>query len=29
MPEGVTADKDGNVFGGFKENNDVKKYVKN
>ena len=29
MPEGVTADKDGNVFGGFTENNDVKKYVKN
>ena len=29
MPEGITADKDGNVFGGFTENNDVKKYVKN
>jgi sugar lactone lactonase YvrE len=29
MPEGVTADKDGNVFGGFAENNDVTKYVKN
>jgi len=29
MPEGVTADKDGNVFWGFTENNDVKKYVKN
>jgi DNA-binding beta-propeller fold protein YncE len=29
MPEGVTADKDGNVFGGFTANNDVKKYVKN
>jgi sugar lactone lactonase YvrE len=29
MPEGVTADRDGNVFGGFTENNDVKKYVKN
>jgi sugar lactone lactonase YvrE len=29
MPEGVTADKDGNVFGGFTENYDVKKYVKN
>ena len=29
MPEGITADKDGNVFGGFTANNDVKKYVKN
>jgi len=29
MPEGVTADKDGNVFGGFTAENDVKKYVKN
>jgi len=29
MPEGVTADKYGNVFGGLTENNDVKKYVKN
>lgn len=28
MPEGVTPDKDGNVFGGFTENYDVKKYVK-
>jgi sugar lactone lactonase YvrE len=28
-PEGITADKDGNVFGGFTEHNDVKKYVKN
>jgi len=28
MPEGVTADKNGNVFGGFTENYDVKKYVK-
>jgi len=27
-PEGVAADKDGNVFGGFTEKNDVKKYVK-
>jgi WD40 repeat protein len=29
MPEGVAADKDGNVYGGFTENFDVKKYVKN
>jgi hypothetical protein len=29
MPEGCTADKNGNVFGGFTANNDVKKYVKN
>ena len=29
MPEGVTADKAGNVFGGFTAENDVKKYVKN
>ncbi len=29
MPEGVAADKDGNVFGGFTAKNDVKKYVKN
>ena len=29
MPEGVTADKDGNVFGGFTANTDVKKFVKN
>jgi DNA-binding beta-propeller fold protein YncE len=29
MPEGVTADKDGNVFGGFTAHNDVRKYVKN
>jgi hypothetical protein len=29
MPEGVTADKNGNVFGGFTEDYDVKKYVKN
>jgi hypothetical protein len=28
MPEGVTADKNGNVFGGFTQNNDVKKYAK-
>lgn len=28
MPEGCTADKDGNVFGGFTTKNDVKKYVK-
>jgi hypothetical protein len=29
MPEGVSADKDGNVFGGFTEHPDVKKYVRN
>ena len=29
MPEGVAADKDGNVFGGFTEHADVKKYVRN
>jgi sugar lactone lactonase YvrE len=29
MPEGVTADKDGSVFGGFTANTDVKKFVKN
>jgi DNA-binding beta-propeller fold protein YncE len=29
MPEGVTVDKDGNVFGGFTANTDVKKFVKN
>jgi len=29
MPEGVTADKDGNVFGGFTADMDVKKLVKN
>ena len=29
MPEGVAADKDGNVYGGFTAKNDVKKYVKN
>ncbi len=29
MPEGLAADKDGNVFGGFTTNNDVKKFVKN
>ena len=28
MPEGVTADKDGNVFGGFTANMDVKEFVK-
>jgi DNA-binding beta-propeller fold protein YncE len=28
MPEGCTADKDGNVFGGFTAKDDVKKYVK-
>ena len=26
---GVAVDRDGNVFSGFAENNDVKKYVKN
>ena len=29
MPEGVAADKDGNVFGGFTTNMDLKKFVKN
>jgi DNA-binding beta-propeller fold protein YncE len=29
MPEGVTADKDGNVYGGFTANKDVRKFVKN
>jgi sugar lactone lactonase YvrE len=29
MPEGVAADKDGNVFGGFTANMDLKKFVKN
>ena len=29
MPEGVAADKDGNVFGGFTQLTDVKKYVRN
>lgn len=29
MPEGVAADADGNVFGGFTAKTDVKKYVKN
>ncbi len=29
MPEGVAVDKDGNVFGGFTANQDVKKFVKN
>jgi sugar lactone lactonase YvrE len=29
VPEGVAADKDGNVFGGFTEHTDVKKYVRN
>jgi DNA-binding beta-propeller fold protein YncE len=28
MPEGCTADKEGNVFGGFTAKSDVKKYVK-
>lgn len=28
MPEGVAADKDGNVFGGFTQHTDVKKYVR-
>jgi sugar lactone lactonase YvrE len=28
LPEGVAADKDGNVFGGFTENRTVKKFVK-
>src|SRR5262252_2846829 len=29
MPEGVAADKGGNVFGGFTEHADIKKYVRN
>jgi DNA-binding beta-propeller fold protein YncE len=29
MPEGVAADKNGNVFGGFTEHTDVRKYVRN
>jgi sugar lactone lactonase YvrE len=29
MPEGVTVDKDGHVFGGFTADTDVKQYVKN
>ena len=29
MPEGVTVDKDGHVFGGFTADTDVKEYVKN
>jgi len=29
MPEGVTADEEGNVFGGFVEKQTVKKFVKN
>ena len=29
MPEGVTADKDGNIFGGFTADMDVKEFVKN
>jgi hypothetical protein len=29
MPEGVAADKDGSVFGGFTEHPDIKKYVRN
>jgi sugar lactone lactonase YvrE len=29
MPEGIAADKDGNVFGGLTEHTDVKKYVRN
>jgi DNA-binding beta-propeller fold protein YncE len=29
MPEGLAADKDGNVFGGFTANMDLKKFVKN
>jgi sugar lactone lactonase YvrE len=28
MPEGVATDKDGNVFGGYTENQTVKKFVK-
>ena len=29
MPEGVAADKDGNVFGGFTNKQTLKKFVKN
>ncbi|HTP92713.1 MAG TPA: peptidyl-alpha-hydroxyglycine alpha-amidating lyase family protein [Xanthobacteraceae bacterium] len=29
MPEGLAADKDGNIFGGFTANMDLKKFVKN
>lgn len=29
MPEGLAADKDGNIFGGFTNNMDLKKFVKN
>jgi hypothetical protein len=29
MPEGVAADKQGNVFGGFTQLPDIKKYVRN
>jgi hypothetical protein len=29
MPEGVAADKQGNVFGGCTQISDVKKYVRN
>ncbi len=29
MPEGVAADKDGNVFGGFATGMDFKKFARN
>ncbi|MBR0724130.1 hypothetical protein [Bradyrhizobium manausense] len=29
MPEGVAADKQGNVFGGFTQLPDIKKFVRN
>jgi hypothetical protein len=29
MPEGVATDKQGNVFGGFTQLPDIKKYVRN
>jgi hypothetical protein len=29
MPEGVAADKDGNIFGGFSTGMDFKKFAKN
>ena len=29
MPEGVAADKDGSVFGGFTDKQNLKKFVKN
>jgi hypothetical protein len=29
MPEGVAADKNGNVFGGYTEKQTLKKFVKN